>query len=285
MKLVVDLRKVRHPAQAYVMLSRVQSSKQIFILEELDVDSLVVSEKALQEVQRLDELSRPKWVKPNNETMIIFQNIRSIQKHFEDITCESNLRFRHADVLCLSETWLSENNDGSSFEIEGLGKPQLANAGRGKGLAVYSRLGFDEHTTMKVKHTNYQILKFEYDQYVIIALYRSQCASCLDILTEILKFCDTEKLIVIGGDFNVCAITEFNNVLLNGLINAGFNQLVREATHIEGRTIDHCYVRNSTIKSQNAITEQSVSVRSVYFSDHDSVILSLSNISNQEVPA
>ena len=36
MKLVVDLRLVRSPAQAYVMLSRVQSIDQIYILEEFD---------------------------------------------------------------------------------------------------------------------------------------------------------------------------------------------------------------------------------------------------------
>ena len=81
---------------------------------------------------------------------------------------------------------------------------------------------------------------------------------------------------MIGGDFNLCAMSESNNVLVAGLISAGFQQLVQEATHIEGRTIDHCYIRNNNASVFDGSSKSSsVSVRSVYFSDHDAIILTI----------
>ena len=275
MKLVVDLRLVRSPAQAYVMLSRVQSIDQIYILEEFDENALVVCQYALKEVERLDSIAKPLWTKPDDAHIITIQNIRSLTKHFDDIVCKSNQIHRQSDVLILPETWLSQNNDGSSFKIDQLGLPKLANVGQGKGLAVYSRLGFDDEKTKKVVKPNYQMIKIEYDQFIVIGVYRSKGPNVNQILVDILKFCDSDKMIIIGGDFNICACTEKENVLIKGLNNAGFKQLVQEATHEEGRTIDHCYVRKSSNNSLTDSIKPSVSVKPVYFSDHDAIVLTI----------
>ena len=53
MCLVVDLMTVREPAQAYVMLSRVQELDQVFIVEKLPVDKLKPSNVALRTLHRI----------------------------------------------------------------------------------------------------------------------------------------------------------------------------------------------------------------------------------------
>ena len=56
-KLVVDLRSVFAAAMAYVMLSRVQSISQLFILESVPVDKFYADSGALLEQKRLENIS------------------------------------------------------------------------------------------------------------------------------------------------------------------------------------------------------------------------------------
>ena len=56
-KLIIDIQARCEPAQAYVMLSRVQELKQLFILESLPVKHLFASPIALQELLRMENIS------------------------------------------------------------------------------------------------------------------------------------------------------------------------------------------------------------------------------------
>ena len=266
-------------AQAYVMLSRVQSLDQIFIVEKLHPEKIAPCLAAVEELNRLDENSIKKWSKPADKTVVTWQNTRSQVMHHEDL----KLSRRHtlSDVLCCSETWFDDRAKKKKYELDELGRPKLVRAGRGKGLAIYSRKPFEQFEM--VNEPNYQIARFIYEgEYNIITVYRSSSASCKDVLTSILKLCDENKLTVIGGDFNICALTEKNNALVEGLIKAGFRQLVSEATHIKGRVIDHCYVREAVNSEMPPLTPKDVTVRSVYWSDHDAVMLNLPKVENSE---
>ena len=68
------------------------------------------------------------------------------------------------------------------------------------------------------------------------------------------------------GDFNSCYKENMNNKLVQGLLNLGFNQLIHEPTHIQGRTIDHAYVFDP-----QPILRVSIERYSPYYSDHDTI--------------
>ena len=51
--LIVDLRSVRESAQAYVILSRVQSLQQLFIVGSLCEEKITACSKALSELERM----------------------------------------------------------------------------------------------------------------------------------------------------------------------------------------------------------------------------------------
>ena len=53
----MDLRSVFEPAQAYVMLSRVQAIEQLLIVENLPPEKIYASERALEEIRRLENIS------------------------------------------------------------------------------------------------------------------------------------------------------------------------------------------------------------------------------------
>ena len=57
LKFVVDIRTVFESAQAYVMMSRVQCLEQLFILENFPTKKIYASIKAINEVERMENIS------------------------------------------------------------------------------------------------------------------------------------------------------------------------------------------------------------------------------------
>ena len=56
-KVVVDLRSVFQPAMAYVMLSRVESIDQLFILEDFDETKVYGNKDAIEELEKMNKIS------------------------------------------------------------------------------------------------------------------------------------------------------------------------------------------------------------------------------------
>ena len=123
-----------------------------------------------------------------------------------------------------------------------------------------------------------QILKCTSLNLDVINVYRSKNKS-LKEATELLRgFIDANKPTLIVGDFNVCARTNRNNVITHSLINLGFVQLAKEATQIEGNTIDHVYWMNVGETWEDPIIER----YSPYFSDHDAHLITLTLVRTKE---
>ena len=73
------------------------------------------------------------------------------------------------------------------------------------------------------------------------------------------------KSTLVVGDFNFCYKTN-NNEVSKYFIENKFNQLVNEATHIDGSLLDHAYFR--WVRGPDRIE---VELFATYYSDHDTV--------------
>ena len=82
---------------------------------------------------------------------------------------------------------------------------------------------------------------------------------------ELIDECGDEERIVIVGDLNFPG-DEVNNFTYV-LSRRGFKQIVKEPTHLGGRCIDHCYVKDP----HNVQLLQ----HSVYYSDHTALCITL----------
>ena len=101
----------------------------------------------------------------------------------------------------------------------------------------------------------------------MIAVYRSNegtLDSLTDKLTEILNL---SKSTLVVGDMNVCNIKRPANKLKRMLEGMGFNEMVKEATHIDGGHLDHAYHLNLGSFKEDTI----VHLIPKYYSDHDAV--------------
>ena len=271
-KLAADLRTVFEDAMAYVMLSRVQDIDQLYIVGSLPEHKLSVSRKCLEELQNLFQRSvnklPAKWEQNEGNIKISALNVHSILDKVADIRYDEILRF--SDVICFSETWLKDDSFVSELEIEGY-KQHINSYGneRGKGLAVlYKSNRFT--VSGVVKSRNLQVTHLTSDKIDVIAIYRS--ADSHDTFEHIAKMIAPDKTIIICGDFNICYLEKKSHRLIQSLLNLGFKQMVKKATHINGGLIDHIYHRNGRVQF-----DVEASLYSPYYTafDHDAVCCTL----------
>ena len=130
--LVLDLSTVMEAAQAYVMLSRVQSRSQLIHLDGVFENKFYACDIALKELQsmtiRAINTHQP-W------KVITSCNIRSLSCHFKELLSTPNIL--RSNVICLQETWL-ERYSSFQVDIEGF-KPHYNNVARGKGIVTFYR--------------------------------------------------------------------------------------------------------------------------------------------------
>ena len=82
---------------------------------------------------------------------------------------------------------------------------------------------------------------------------------------------EEDKFCVIGGDMNINLIKTPNNHITARLKDEGFEQIVKNATHIEGGLIDHVYIRQGKKHKMSWNLEHFPK----YYSDHDGLGLTL----------
>ena len=270
-KVVVSLRKVFQAAMAYVMLSRVQSITQLFILGELQESKIYADSRALTEIRRLELISFNNNPSPWNSedlsaTKIVFLNTRSLKNKSKMITSDYNLL--KATAILLSETWLDGREENTS--LDGY-KASFQGGGRGGGTVAFYRSEFQIMEEI-IEDNKYYITKLSSEDIDIINIYRSQTGSIIEVLNIIEKLI-SNKIVIIGGDLNICFLNNRVNPFTTYLESVGFNQLVDRPSHIEGRLLDHLYFRQP--KNMYTISIETVAK---YYSDHDAICATLKKV-------
>ena len=272
-KVVIDLRSVFEAAQAYVMASRVQELNQLYILEELPQDKIYANQSALAEIDRLLQVSinsnPTKWECRKDDdakTRICFLNCRSIKNKIENIESDRSLLL--SDIFILTETWLEEDADATKYEIKEY-TTDLNSRGRGKGIASYYKKKFTH--VSNIYGDGFGISKLESERIDVIGIYRSQGGNDKEMIEKLMRIVNKEKTTIIGGDMNICLRTHPENYVTKNLTEFGFQQVVKESTHIDGGVIDHIYI----FLKDDIISEWSVEYFPKYYSDHDGIGLIL----------
>ena len=168
----------------------------------------------------------------------------------------------------LLETSLFSGDNDEDFPLMDYSQ-DFIKIGMGKGIGTY----FDSTKFTKdqdIQSEKFQVNKFLHKEIDLICLYRSQIGNSITFLQDLTKLIDTRRPTIIMGDFNSCYKENINNKLVQGLLNLGFNQLIHEPTHIQGRTIDHAYVLDP-----RQIMRVSIERYSPYYSDHDAICICL----------
>jgi len=277
-KVVLDIDSVFGKAMAYVMLSRVQSLDQVYILGKLNPKKITIEKKSLEELKRLERISINRNPTPWNAPTLGSINIASLncmglRAHHQDLLVDYKLL--KADILQLSETSLTTETDLDSMAIPGFESYHTV-VSNGKGISTYfketSVLG---HQVESFKGTDFQVSVMSLPNVDCIHVYRSSTASLVETAAAIIARIKDDQPTLVTGDFNVCTVKQPHNSISRGLLDLGFSQLVSKATHIKGGHIDHVYWRDSVYP---VFKEPVVERYSPYYSDHDALLVTLSPI-------
>ena len=115
---------------------------------------------------------------------------------------------------------------------------------------------------------DFQVSKISNPKYDILNVYyknksENEFLFCLNSLIV-----DFTKTIVVG-DFNINYKEREKSRILRWLLSKKMVQMVEKSTHILGGLIDQVWV------SENLRQEMNISQKSVYFSDHDLLVLTI----------
>ena len=273
-KVIVDLESVFQPAMAYVMLSRVESIDQLFILETFNEMKIYGSKSAVNELKKMNRNSvnsKPsKWNdKEISATRISTLNCGSIRHQIEHIRNDEVLKV--SDVLCFPETWLWQDEDTSKLDIIGFQAHHVA-IGRGRGLSIYYKESKFRHI-QDVSTEKIQLVKLSAMRYDLIAVYKAPLGNDGLLRDQLEMLIEANRSTIIFGDLNLCFIENRNCRTTKHLIASGFKQIVEEATHISGGHIDQVYMRGDNIVAE-------VELHSPYYTakDHDALCILLQEV-------
>ena len=263
-KVIINVTDTFAAAMVYVMLSRVCTLEQIFILNEFKESKMYPNLKALEELHRLDKISlnnnQSAWEKSDEGNLRISAlNCRSLRKHYLDITSDALLL--KSDIICLQETWIEDDEYTADLDIPNY-ELHLNSCGKGKGIATYFKPGIFKKD-IDVKKADMQMSKFTSPSLDIIALYRSQKAHYIELNQSIKAMIEEDKPLLILGDFNFCYLDNSVNATKKYLKENNFKQLIKEPTHIEGHLLDQAHLRDI-----NGILETTTDIHSKYYTDH-----------------
>ena len=265
-QLVIDLTKVFEAAQAYVMMSRVQSLTQLYILDKLPLDKIYASKIAMKELKRLENIALNDQVKQREKnTSIISLNVRSLVKNHRNLI-KDYIVTSDIPVLALQETWLDIDE---YLEIQGY-QAHFVNQGHGKGVVTYFKDNFK--VTGTIKADTYQISKISSETLDVVNVYRNwnENTSQDSFLKDLQNLTSGQRLCYVVGDFNVDILKSHTHQICSMLKDNGFEQIISSSTHEGGGLIDHVYVKNITGGKLPV-----VSLSFPFYTDHAAIAISI----------
>lgn len=264
--------------QMYVALSRITKFDKLFLTGHFNSRAVKANEYAHKEYCRLrkDSMFEPgsTAVSEEGSLTILLLNVRSLKKHAIDIMHDS--RIKYFDVLCLTETQLSVDEDIAHISNSLDCFQTHFNCSNHIFSSLAICIGNSVNAFNHIKLTGFSIIdvykaSFSNEIITLLILYRRPSCSTnsfLNTLTE-LVFSD-RKIDIVLGDYNIDAFGPLASSVTNILSN--FVQIVSEPTHLNGTLIDHIYVRKSVLET---FSIDYCSVITVSFSDHDAIGFSL----------
>ncbi|KAJ8017930.1 hypothetical protein HOLleu_44356 [Holothuria leucospilota] len=137
---------------------------------------------------------------------IIDHNVHSLPAHFKDMVC--NKEFMVADIICLSETWLT-SQEHHDLDISGYNMHSSVLQGRVNGVAVYvkQKYLYSVHSITAANCSSLLIVINIRPSFLILLLYRPPAITSTEfsdilctILQKIQHFAADYKIIL--GDLN-----------------------------------------------------------------------------------
>ena len=264
-KLVIHWSKRFQEGMGYVMLGRSERLEDLYITGNFDASQIRCNKAALEETERLhtefESIKEEKESLFSNCFTISYLNVRSLNAHLEDVSTDQLLMY--SDIISFGETWLKPDQN---IDFEGF-KGIQENVGQGKGIAAFIKTQYTMKC-QKFKCDTFSAIFMETEIIDVIFLYLSQRFSWTTLEEQFEKWIKSHKNVAVIGDMNI-DFAEKQHELTRYMHRNNFTQIIENPTHDAGGMLDHIYINDRLLHQKKPFCTQ----RSVYFSDHDIVVL------------
>ena len=271
-KAVISMEGLRE-AMAYVAFSRVTTLEGLYITnyDPLKIFCKKDIETNVAKMPTFDiSTANPLLQLDHNINFIIaHHNIQSLRCHIEDL--KNNTQMRNAHVICLSETWLTDNDNLEGLVIDGYTLETLK-VGRARGVAMYIQNSVD-YTVLPILSSDCDTLvirTYGATNMLIAVVYKPPNTRHGTFCTEMSNITAQTELLetdhdVFVGDFNIDLLKDGT---LPPKVFQNYFQAISEPTTTNQTLLDHIYIK--------PIPDQFVaSVLPTYYSYHRPVFIAI----------
>lgn len=223
----------------------------------------------------------------NNKLKIAHLNVRSLFTGFKEFS--SLIIDNKLDVVCVSETWLSEHIPSDIMKVDGYHLFRKDRSGRGGGVGMFVR---NEYKAVEVLNDFGNVdgveliwleIKIKGGKLLVGVIYRvpsNNLESCVEHLDNLLSFITPQyENVIILGDVNVDQCCENK---ISDCFNAyDYSQLINEPTRVTLNSqtiIDVIFVNNVSFVSNSG------TINSDLISDHKMIFCELNFMSTKITP-
>lgn len=278
--------------QAYVAFSRVKTLQGLYIT---DFDEVGIKAKkdishemnemrqnqiCVPEQPRLLDLLKPEWITVGHLNIRYFlEKVNDLQSHLE-----YNI-YSKTDVMCFTETYLTKEHnidpfleacDYVSFRQD---VPSLQNHEDKHGIMLCASAGLNPMELQAVSIPGLEakvvVLNAQKSRLVVAVVYRKPSHPMLhflQLLRSLLALMPLHVPTVVLGDFNDNIFGKQSSLLTSLMEEHRFKQFVTLPTTDSGSLLDHIYFNRHGPSRHGDVH---IDVHDVYYSDHDSIFLSI----------
>ncbi len=291
-KAVVSFKDIDYPGQIYVALSRVTSSEGLYIID-LDLSKIYCDSNIQECYDSMLKLETSMAKVPEAHTFtVVHQNVEGLKEHISDL--ERCNQLQPCDVICVTETWNTTNDDIQMSGYSYLGRTrwecypencektaQLKTAKNG-GVGMFLANSIVEDRNIKITDVSNHKCALEHMALSICDTARGMTRNIIVIyrpqklppgfasiqLAMLLENLPSSSNVILVGDLNEDTNGGPNQPLQKSITNYGFTQLIKHPTTIgtNGAILDHVYV-----KCEDGILPDKYGVIPTHFSYHEAV--------------
>ena len=285
-EVVLGTKDLFSSGMGYTALSRVRTLEGLFLVD-LHFDKLYCHEEVERTMKDMRKMKRDVSVFRDSCEFVnvLFHNIEGLKTNFNAL--KNHRSTQRATIICLVETWLTENSSSSQVEIDGYRLLHRTRSSsfeldhplqkqKGGGVAIYAR----EHISLQESRVNVQ-LNLEYlrldvanSDLTIITCYRSpqqKKREFIENVSEVFKRVSLERRILLIGDFNEDSRNGDERMIENTMRALGFKNMYSGISTTNGLTSVDCAFANFTTDA-----ETQADVAETYYSYHNALTVSIS---------
>ena len=212
-----------------------------------------------------------KHSKPNLTISIIHINIRSIKKHLDELEALILSLEYPPDIICLTETWLTDNDKNESWLISGYNQcctKSRKTLGGGVMIQIRNTCCILNQIEMPFDEGIIATISKNYFKFSVGVVYNKPKANKMLFVEKLDNYLDENKSMdqpmILCGDFNIDIIQ--NNLLTKNYLNAissnGYEISSNEPTRVTENTqtcLDHFIFQNIPLPVLNVLKYETIS--------------------------